>query len=231
MAGFNIQDKKTQGPARTLEFLGIVINTIDQTLQISEDRLEEIRLLISSWLSGSSAPEREVLSLLGKLNFCAQVVHDGTKFTRRLVQAAKVVKKLHYQVVIGTECQKDLVWWHRSISTHNGICMFPREWDTASAQVIFTDASNMALGAVYGFSWSILEFVGPYEYMLEKSIAWQEMAPIILCLAVFGTQLANQQVFMKVDNEAIRLSINKGYSKDPEVMCLIRSLYYYTIVW
>ena len=89
-AGFTIQDSKTLGPLRTIEFLGIVINTIDRTLQISAERLDEIRELVLSWTTKAWASKREVLSLLGKLNFSAQVVHDGSKFTRRLVQANQI---------------------------------------------------------------------------------------------------------------------------------------------
>ena len=47
MAGFRVQHEKTQGPSRVLEFLGITIDTISGQLRISEDRMQEIRELLS----------------------------------------------------------------------------------------------------------------------------------------------------------------------------------------
>ena len=142
----------------------------------------------------------------------------------------KLVSKLHHKVILGPETRKDLLWWYWSISSHNGVCMFPKEWDTSTAQIVYTDASNTALGVAYGHSWTWLDFTGEYKFMMNYSIAWREMAAMVLCLATFGDKLHGQQVFMNVDNEVVRLSLNKGYSRDPFLMALVRSIYYYTTI-
>ena len=81
-AGFTVQKDKTHGPARVLEFLGVTIDTVDGQLKISPERLSEIKELLSEWEAKKSCSKRDLLSLIGKLSFCARVVRDGKKFLR-----------------------------------------------------------------------------------------------------------------------------------------------------
>ena len=49
LAGFETKEKKTVGPCRVLEFLGLIIDTLKREIRISDERLKEIRLELEEW--------------------------------------------------------------------------------------------------------------------------------------------------------------------------------------
>ena len=85
-AGFDVQHLKTE-EGRIVLYTGIVIDTINKQLKVSEDRLSEIRALLRRWYNRRVCSKRQLLSLLGKLQFCNNVVRDGRKFIGRLILA------------------------------------------------------------------------------------------------------------------------------------------------
>eukprot|EP00731_Ephydatia_muelleri_P028758 Em0020g402a len=73
---------KLEGPATTIMFLGITIDTTLQQLRLPPDKLQEMTLLIKSWLGKHKTTKRDLLSLIGKLSFAAKVVSSGCLFLR-----------------------------------------------------------------------------------------------------------------------------------------------------
>ena len=229
--GFKIQESKTEGPARKLEFLGILIDTETRTLAISEKRLAEIRLELKDWLGKSTCSKRQLLSLLGKLAFCSKVVNHGSMFTRRLIEKSKTVKNLHQKVRLNSECKKDIVWWYKCIANHNGVAWFKKQLDPSNAMLVFSDASDIAAAGVVGNKWTVLKFCGKNAWMAKKSIAWREMLAVLLTISTLGMNIKYSDVLMNIDNQAIQLAIQAGKCKDREIMCLIRALYWYCALY
>ena len=226
--GFVVQDEKTAGPARKLEFLGIQIDTESKKLQVTEERLQEITLELQQWVGRDACTKRELLSLTGKLAFCAKVVTHGSKFTRRLIHTAKRVKNLHHKLTLSSEAKKDIVWWLKCIRNHNGVKWFESKIDKNKAELLFTDASDKAMAGVWATKWVMIQFAGEFAWMAKKSIAWREMAAVVMAVATFGPWLKNRAVVMNIDNKGIQEAIKRGKSRDPQIMALIRSLYFYT---
>ena len=229
--GFKIQDNKTCGPARNLEFLGIIINTEEKTLKISQERMDDIRSEIDKWFNKRICTKRELLSVIGKLQFAAKVVNNGHMFLRRLIHKSKSAKNLHYKIYIDDETLKDLRWWKKCIGSHNGVAWFNRCINPDNSVLVFTDASNEAAAGVIGNKWTLLQFVGKNAWMKEKTIAWRELLAVVLTIATFGGILRYCDVIMNIDNQAIQTCIENGKSKDPEIMALIRCLYFYCAIY
>lgn len=215
-------------PTQVIDHIGYVVDFIKKELRISEDRMSEIYELLSEWEAKVTASKRDILSLIGKLQFCAKVIRDGSKFIRRLIDLSKRPKHLHHKVRISHQARLDLKWWRLCIKSHNGIQAFPREWSFDQTCIVFTDASDLAAGIVCGPFWSVFEFEGRYLWMKKKSIAWRELFAIVLCMATFGSILSDKFVTMNIDNIGMMHCINNGKSKDPSIMGLIRALYFYT---
>ena len=72
--GINEVKGKAKPPAYIAVFLGILFNTILMTMQISPERLQEIKNILVTWLDKDYATLKEIQSLLGKLNFAASMV-------------------------------------------------------------------------------------------------------------------------------------------------------------
>lgn len=230
LSGFEVQHNKTAGPARIVEFLGIVIDTVNEQLKISEDRICEIREELIKWDHRKTASKRQLLSLIGKLMFCARVVRNGSMFTRRLIHLSKRARSLHHKVRITNQARADIAWWAKCLVKHNGVGLFPTPFPVEDAVVVSTDASNAAASAVCGSSWSVVPFEGSNSWMKAKSIAWREMFALVLCIATFAEVLAGKSVITYIDNMCIVQCVESGRSREPDIMALIRALYYYTSI-
>ena len=64
------------------------------TVEVTHERLREIKLLLATWLNKETASLKNIQSLLGKLNFVAACVRPGRIFVSRLIQWLKSLYKL-----------------------------------------------------------------------------------------------------------------------------------------
>ena len=131
--GFGIRQEKTVQPCRSIEYLGITIDSQNKVLKVSNEKVEDMQSELQEWLNRKSCTKRQVLSLLGKLTFYAQVVKYGHMFKRRLIEASKSASKLNDRIKMDEEMRKDIKWWYSSIKLFNVISWYPREFDASSA--------------------------------------------------------------------------------------------------
>ena len=110
--GIPVALDKLEGPATTITFLGITIDTALQQLRLTPDKLQERTLLIKSWLGKHKTTKRDLLSLIGKLSFAAKVVPSGHLFLHRLIEVSTTVSKLHHHIHLNVEAREDIIWWY-----------------------------------------------------------------------------------------------------------------------
>ncbi len=227
-SGFLTQWEKTFGPDQIIEFLGIILDGILRQMRISQERLEEILDDLNSFVHRTSCTKRQLLSIIGKLMFCSKVIRNGAMFVRRLIHLSRGHKSNYSIVTLTHEAQEDIKWWIYSIRSHNGICMFPVEFDTNTCEIVFSDASGHSAAATYQNHWTVISFTGENEWMANLSICYKEFIAVILCIASFGESLRNKQVLMNIDNQTVIHAIEGQRSKSVLLMKLVRSLYFYT---
>ena len=92
LCGIEEATKKSCPPSIKMTFIGGLFNTETMTIEITEDRLNELRLLLS-WLNREKASLKDIQSLLGKLNFVAACVRPGRIFISRMIKWLKVLHK------------------------------------------------------------------------------------------------------------------------------------------
>ncbi|XP_070539681.1 uncharacterized protein [Ptychodera flava] len=149
-----IAPHKTVGPVTILEYLGIELDTVKMEARLPHDKLSRIAALIQSFLSRTTCTKRELLSLLGHLNFACRVIIPGRTFISRLIEISKGARKLHYRIHLTAESRLDLRMWHRFLSSWNGVSMFLDSHATrASAIQLFTDASGIGFGGYFQRQW------------------------------------------------------------------------------
>ena len=78
--------EKACPPSTIMTFIGILFNTEKMTLEVTPERLVEIRSLLTVWLNKETASIKEIQSLLGKLNFIAACVRPGRIFISRMLK-------------------------------------------------------------------------------------------------------------------------------------------------
>ena len=220
--GFEVNPEKVSKPSTELEYLGIVIDSQNMILKISDDRLQETLDELDKWNTRKSCTKRELLSLIGKLSFICRVVKSGRTFIRRMIDSSKTVKYLHFRIPLNQSFRADLEWWRSFLPCWNGISAIHREVDTE----LYTDSSDTGIGCIYMGQWFKDLFTGASYHLRSKSIAWRELFAIIKAVATWCRFLANKKVLLYCDNESVTYIVNSGTSRDPEIMKLMRTLFF-----
>ena len=129
--------------------------------------------------------QKELLSLLDKLNFAARVVPPGWTFKRRLFDRAYSVRAAHHLVDISADCRRDSQWWRWLLTNWNGCSFFFQgQWTAAPDLHLFTDAARShGFGAVYGPHWLTGEWLPAQQ---NCCITWMELYPIVLACATWA---------------------------------------------
>jgi hypothetical protein len=222
--GMPVNPEKTVTPTTTLEFLGIVLDSDAMELRMSDQRIGDVLDELDYWQDRKIGPKRRLLSLLGKLVFVCRIVQPGRIFIRRLFDASTKVRLLYHRVRLTAEAIRDVTWWRTFLLVWNQKSMFfDDHWTTSAVLNLASDASNAGMGAVFGTSWWFLPFDQSH---LAFPIAWRELYAVVVACRVWGHSLSAKRIMIECDNIAIVYSVNKGTSKNPKIMSLIRDLFF-----
>lgn len=105
--GIPMAPEKTCGPATTLSFAGIELDSICLEACLPLDKIHKSTQWISEFLGHKKASLREVQSLTGLLNFACSVIKPGRAFLRRLIDLTVGVKSPHHLVQLNKEVKED----------------------------------------------------------------------------------------------------------------------------
>ena len=119
------------------------------------------------------------------------------------------------------EAKLDLKVWQLFIESFNGTTMFlPNSWESESLNM-YTDASNLGFGGIFGCQW----FNGWLDdSMMRHHINIKELFPIVIALEYWGNLLRNKSVLFFSDNTTVVAVINKQTSPNTTMMVLVRRL-------
>ena len=114
--GFVINFKKSQlTPVKEIEFLGLVINSVNMTLALSQGKV-----LVAS----PKTTIMELTKLLGKLSFTAQALLPGRIQCRYLqqqqIQAVREANSYQAKVKLNQQSLAELKWWKENLLLQNG---------------------------------------------------------------------------------------------------------------
>ena len=219
-----IADEKLEGPATSIVFLGILLDTVALEARLPTEKLYAIKAELCQWLSRTSCTKRELLSLIGLLSFAAKVVPPGRTFLRRMIDTSTAVSQLDKRITLTEGFVKDLRWWHQFVSHWNGRSFFKHpKWIPSTTLNLFTDSSGtIGYGAYFDGRW----FQGRWsEDQTTRSIQWKELFPIIMAAATWGHLWAGKRITFLCDNEAVTSAIATGTSTCPHIMELLRQLF------
>ena len=190
---------------------------------MSQERLDDIKCELCTWMAKSKGSKRELLSLLGKLVFLGRVIKAGRIFTKRLFQASCKLKFLHHRIRLNKETIRDIEWWLFLIDNWNRKSLFYDEFWTTNFDIhLHTDASNKGYGAIYKTNWFSIPFS---SFETSRSIAWRELLAVVTACATWGNRLAGRRLLIFCDKSSIVNAVNNGTSGCPALMTLICSLF------
>lgn len=101
--------------------------------------------------------------------------------------------------------------------------MYEDEWINSDKLQLWTDAADHGIGCVFKDLFICEKFDNDQR---QKPIAWRELYAIVVAAATWGHHFIGQRIVFNCDNEAVVYCIKSGVSKDPEMMTLIRKLFF-----
>ena len=229
--GLPVAEEKLEGPTTSLDFLGFTLDTELSEIRLPRAKLEELRVLLQQWRGRKSCTRKELESLTGKLAHAAKAVKPGKTFLGRMFRLLGGVRKAHYRVRLNLSFRSDILWWDTFAASWNGVSLLK---PTAEECVhVWTDASGaFGCGAFVPASQDWFQFKWPDSYLAEgvqlkeESIALKELLPIVMSCAIWGRDWASRTATMHCDNLGVVSLVNSGYSRVPQIMHLLRCLFF-----
>ncbi|XP_032231780.2 uncharacterized protein LOC116614660 [Nematostella vectensis] len=221
--GIPIAPEKTMGPATTLQFAGIELDTQMLVARLPQDKIDKSIQLITSFLRRKKVSLQELQSLIGMLNFACSVVMPGRAFLRRLIDLTINVRAPHHKIRLNISAKEDLKIWLSFLQNFNCKSFFLDEhWVSSPKLRLFTDAAgSLGYGAVFGDEWCYGQWPDTW---VGKNIAILEFYPIVLSVHLWGHRMTNQCILFFTDNEALVYVINKQSCRDKSLMFFVRHL-------
>ena len=106
--GIPLAPNKLEGPTTRLVFLGILIDTNSMETSLPDDKLHELISELQSWSTRNKCLKRELLSLIGKLNFECRISRAGRIFLRHLIDLSTSARLPHHHVTMNREACRNV---------------------------------------------------------------------------------------------------------------------------
>ena len=218
---------KCMGPTSCLEYLGIILDSMNMEARLPLDKVQRILEFINTLLSKRCCTKREPLQLLGYFNFASRVILPGRSFVSFLLSIAYSVIDLNQTVKLDCQCYEDLYMWWKFLQDWNGVSLFyETDFTTNSDMKLFSDASLIGFSAIFGTQW----FCSAWPNQLpdisdgDLSMAFRELYPIVAAAVVWGKYWKTKRVLFMCDNQSTVQIVQKARSRCLAIMRLMRTL-------
>ena len=219
---------KTVGPTKVVEYLGVILDTDRFESRLPTDKLIRITDLLTDFLHRKTCTKRELLQLLGHLNFAMRIIIPGRSFVSHLLRLSTTVKELHHHVHLSAASREDIRMWMLFLRQWNGICMFHDVTTTAASDMeLYTDAAlTLGYGGYYNGHWFSEKWPSdlPEFRDITISMAFLELYPIVVAALLWGSRWSGRRILFHCDNLSTVHIIRKGRSPVYSIMCLMRQL-------
>ena len=130
----------------------------------------------------------------------------------------------------------DLGWWKEFLPSWPGVGMVMGDtWVTSGELELWTDASQLGAGGVFGDMWF------SHEWSMEEleaarrskrvSMVYLELLAVGLAVSTWGERLKGKQVVLYSDNQGAIAALNRMRARDLRLLALVRAIVGLTIRW
>ena len=208
-------EKSTWTPAQSLRVLGFMIDLVEGTFVVPEDRRAKIVSQASQLLTQRDVPVREVASVAGRIASCQLVLgHAAVRYCRGLFRAIETRSSWRGSIRLSTEAREELQFWVANLGGLKAVQIH------ASTPIITlraaSDASDVATGAWLRSAKGMLE--AREDLSLEEretSSTLRELLGIERGLRAFGDDgsLDGETVQWRTDSQAAFFALRRGSGK------------------
>ena len=216
--GLTISEKKLVPPTTQAVCLGILIDTVNGTVSIPEEKLRQIKRSVIEWQHKERCSKRQLQSLLGQLLYIHKCVRPARLILNRMLD----LLRQNYDassINLTQPFKRDLRWFTRFLENYNGVSMYThRKID----HVVELDACLDGLGAV----WKNYVYHLPIpSHYFNLTIVHLEMINILVAIKPFGPFWAQKKVLVKCDNQAVVSVLRHSRTKDAFLAACARNIW------
>ena len=143
--GLDISISKLIPPTTVAICLGIEIDTVNQTLRIPDEKLQDIRQMVHNYSKKTQVTKKQLQSLLGSLLYITKCVRPARYFLNRMLHLLRASHNTAH-IVLDQQFHRDLNWFNTFLKQYNGVTFY----DNYDIQdTVHLDASLQGLGGVY----------------------------------------------------------------------------------
>ena len=220
--GLDEAEHKACPPSTKMIWLGINVDSVEMTLSIPEQKLVEVKSMVSAWSGHQMANKRQVQSLVGSLNFVSSVAPPVRVYTNRILNFLRSMPN-EGSVLIPNEVRADLDFFGRLMPEFNGVTLLDKSLEP-SADQLEVDACLTGCGGLSGdefYSCCFPQFIIKECY----PIACLEMLNIVVALRLWASKWKGQKLQVYCDNMIACLALQNGRSKDTFLQSCIRTVF------
>ena len=216
--GFIVNSSKSViVPVQEIEFLGFTVNSLSLSLAVPQSKLSSITELCLSNMARQSISIRDLMSIVGTLNWAvpavsfarAHLIHLQRAIIRGMEDSDKDLKA---KVSLSSPAKEELLWWASNIASRMGKSIIPLQ----PSLLISSDASLEGWGAVTAGS----KTGGPWSPEERKAhINWLELKAAWFALRCFAANLRNTVVGIALDNATAVSYINRPGGLKSKSLC------------
>ena len=239
--GMPVAEEKTLGPTQFLEYLGLLLNLLNLTLQIPEDKrvknIEKIDLIISAFRERKTITCKEIQKVAGSLNFICAAIPAGKVFIADLYKLLRAPdgskrKQGHHRRITRSVYEDMLVFRtflvECSQERFRSIPFMVREKRFNAEIQLFADAAGakeLGFGCVFGSRWAYGTWSDTRLFQrMSPNIALLELLAIVMATELWAKALQGQAIVLRSDNTATVASINSMKSEIPAAQQLLKHM-------
>ena len=129
----------------------------------------------------------------------------------------------NHKRVLTQAVRLDIQWWERFMSSFNGCSLI---LDNVPVTMVYTDACETAGGSYCEGDWLYCNWLKDYPEISDAHINVKEFATVVLSAQRWGPLWANSRVLVRSDNSTTVSCINRGTSRSPLIMKLMRYMFW-----
>ena len=228
---FPVSLEKTFWASTKLEFLGLLIDTINHCVCIPVNKVEKAVKLIESILEKKSRKVtlNQLQKVCGFLNFLGRCVIPGRAFTRRLyAYTANDKLKPHHHIRVNGEIRDDLAMWLTFLQHPTVFCRPFLDFSSvlvADQIDMFSDTSGaIGMGAICGASWMYAFWPKEFIKRYKPSIEYLELYAVTAAVICWIHKFKNKRIILFCDNRSVVDMINLTTTSCKNCMVLIRMI-------
>jgi len=212
-------------PSTSVTCLGVHFVSVEMTMSVTPERLQEIETLLSRWLIKRSASKSELQSLVGKLSFISKCVRQSRLFLSRILNVLRTLKRNNHRTALSAAFRKDIQWWLTFVREYNGVSVIPNSLWSPPDTIFSTDACLTGCGGITSTAYYHTRFPASVLACFTD-IHHLEALAILVALRLWGCAWSGLRIQVFCDNLAVVSALNSGKAKDPKLATCLRAIWF-----